>query len=261
MSHSCFVVALLSRQVRSQREWIAESCGPPKLASNSLAASIVERENSAPTPIKRKNPHAVALGRKGGLAGSTARAEALSAEERARIPEADALLRDCHQRNRYNIRRATNSGVEVTRMDIDRDFDEHYALYQHRRAFKRFAAQPYEVQRAALAPGVNRLLLVARHEGRMVGVSTFRFRRPGIIEYAANVSRREESKLKQNDLLVWRTIEWSTQQKDLQFFSMTGAHVFLQHFGGQRRAIYRHALDRLPFREHVLTEMCHAVVI
>jgi hypothetical protein len=40
----------------------------------------------------------------------------------------------------------------------------------------------------------------ARHDGRVVGVSTFRFRKPGIVEYAANVSRRKETRIRQNDL-------------------------------------------------------------
>ena len=42
---------------------------------------------------KRKNPHAVALGRKGGLKGGVARAEKLSAEQRRRIAQAAAQAR------------------------------------------------------------------------------------------------------------------------------------------------------------------------
>ncbi len=174
---------------------------------------------------------------------------------------ADALLRDCTQIRRYNIRRAIKAGVEVTRMDIDRDFDEYYALYQHWCTTKRLVPQPYEIQRAVFATGANRLLLVARHNGRMVGVSTFRFRQPGIIEYTANVSRRQETKLKQNDLLMWRAIEWSTQQNNLRFMSMAGAHVFLQRFGGERHAVYRYSLDRSPFRVHDVAEKCQTVAI
>ena len=60
---------------------------------NSLAASIVERATGAPLPARKKNPHAVALGRKGGLAGGTARAKALSPEARARIAKTAAQAR------------------------------------------------------------------------------------------------------------------------------------------------------------------------
>jgi hypothetical protein len=54
---------------------------------------------------------------------------------------------------------------------------------------KRQRRQPYEIQRAVFELGGNRLRLVARHNGRVIGVSTFRYRRPGIMEYTANVSR------------------------------------------------------------------------
>jgi lipid II:glycine glycyltransferase (peptidoglycan interpeptide bridge formation enzyme) len=174
---------------------------------------------------------------------------------------ADALLRDCTKTHRYNIRHALKAGVEVTEMDIGRDFDEYYALYEHWCAFKRCAPQPYDLQRAVFEARENRLLLVARHNGRVVGASTFRFRRPGIIEYAANVSRREETKLTQNDLLLWRAIEWSTQQKDIRYFSMAGAHKFLQGFGGTRHATYRYSLDLTAFRRRDVAEIAQAAAM
>jgi hypothetical protein len=39
-------------------------------------------------------------------------------------------------------------GVEVAEIDLGRDFDEYYALYQHWCAFKHCAARPSDVQRA-----------------------------------------------------------------------------------------------------------------
>jgi hypothetical protein len=174
---------------------------------------------------------------------------------------ADALFKDFAEARRRNIRRAIKDGVEVAPMDIERDFDEYYSLYAHWCEFKHQPAQPHDLQRAVFASGANRLLLVARHGGRIIGVSTFRFRRPGIMEYTANVSRREESKLKQNDLLMWRAIEWSTQQKGIRYFSMAAAHTFLQRFGGERRATFRYSLDSSPFRVHDLAEMGHAVAM
>ena len=47
-----------------------------------------------PKPRKhRKNPHAVALGRKGGLRGGVARAAILTAEQRSQIARAAATAR------------------------------------------------------------------------------------------------------------------------------------------------------------------------
>jgi Acetyltransferase (GNAT) domain len=166
----------------------------------------------------------------------------------------DALFRDFTDDRRYNIRRAIKAGVEVTEMDIPRDFDDYYDLYKHWCETKRLAPHPYELQRAVFETTGNRLLLVARHNGRMVGAETCRFRRPGIIEASANVSRREETKLKQNDLLLWRAIEWAIQQKDLRYFSMGAAHTFLRRFGGCSHATYRYSLDLTVFRVRDIAE-------
>ena len=53
---------------------------------NVLAASIVEQATSEPEELpKEKNPHAVALGRLGGLKGGKVRAENLSSERKSEI--------------------------------------------------------------------------------------------------------------------------------------------------------------------------------
>jgi hypothetical protein len=173
----------------------------------------------------------------------------------------ELLFRDCAEDRRYNIRRAIKMGVEVTEMNIRRDFDDYYALYKHWCETKRLTPHPYDLQRAVFETRGNRLLLVARHNGRMVGASTLRFRRHGVIECSANVSRREETKLKQNDLLMWRAIEWTVQQKDIRYFSMGAAHTFLQRFGGHRHATYRYSLDLTPFRVRDLAETGRDVAV
>ncbi len=78
------------------------------------------------------------------------------------------------------------------------------------------------------------------------------------MEYNANVSRRDETRLKQNDLLLWRGIEWSTQRPDIQYFSMGGAHTFLARFGGKRHAILRYSFDLTVFRRRHLAEAAQA---
>lgn len=62
-----------------------------------LAARVFKKvtetpKNSAPV-ARRKNPHAVALGRKGGLKGGVARAERLTAEQRRDIARLAARAR------------------------------------------------------------------------------------------------------------------------------------------------------------------------
>jgi len=65
---------------------------------NQLAARIVAMTTGQPTPTpkpveKEKNPAAVALGRLGGLKGGRARAQRLTAEQRAEIARAAAKKR------------------------------------------------------------------------------------------------------------------------------------------------------------------------
>jgi len=59
---------------------------------NQLAARIVERATATPHK-RRKNPAAVALGRRGGLKGGKARAAALTPEERSAIAKRAAKAR------------------------------------------------------------------------------------------------------------------------------------------------------------------------
>ena len=62
--------------------------------TNELAAFIVEQATSeVQEPDKEKNPHAVALGRLGGLKGGKARAEKLTTEQRKEIAQKAARAR------------------------------------------------------------------------------------------------------------------------------------------------------------------------
>jgi hypothetical protein len=61
---------------------------------NQLAAYIVEQSTTEPEePAKEKNPHAVFLGRLGGLKGGKARAERLTEERRKEIAQKAASAR------------------------------------------------------------------------------------------------------------------------------------------------------------------------
>ncbi len=64
-----------------------------KLASSIVKASTEGESPEESTPDKDKNPHAVALGRLGGLKGGKARAQKLSAEKRKQIARAAARAR------------------------------------------------------------------------------------------------------------------------------------------------------------------------
>jgi len=60
---------------------------------NQITASIVERATQEAEPPRKKDPAAVALGRRGGLKGGKARAEVLSKRRRSEIARNAAKTR------------------------------------------------------------------------------------------------------------------------------------------------------------------------
>ena len=58
-----------------------------------MASAIVAQATDEAPPDESKNPHAVALGRMGGLKGGPARAKKLSAKERSEIARKAAAQR------------------------------------------------------------------------------------------------------------------------------------------------------------------------
>jgi hypothetical protein len=68
------------------------SSNSKRLDANQLAASVVSRATGTPKKHK-KNPAAVALGRRGGLKGGKARAESLTPKERSEIAKRAAEAR------------------------------------------------------------------------------------------------------------------------------------------------------------------------
>jgi hypothetical protein len=155
---------------------------------------------------------------------------------------------------RTKIRKAERAGVRVEEFDVNRHFDDYYSLYKDWCSFKSLPLVPPERQRAALALRENRAAFAAFHEGVMIGVSTFRYCRAGLIEYAANVSRREESAFGQNSLLMWAGIRWAIRQGCFRQFSMAGAHYFLQRFGGVHHPTFRYQRDTTFLRHHYLRQ-------
>ena len=85
----------------------------------------------------------------------------------------------------------------------------------------------------------NRLLLLARHEGKVIAGVVIRFFPDGVMEYAANSSLQSALHLRPNDLLHWRAIEWGCRE-GMTHYSLGGAHLFLRKFGGEIVPTTRH---------------------
>ena len=162
----------------------------------------------------------------------------------------EELLRECDGKRRNCIRYAMRHGVEVRPAETPQDYAEFYQIYAGWCAAKRTHCYPFETEELAYrTTGKNRRLFVARYEGKVIAGSVFRFIPGGLVEYSRNSSLPEYQRLKPNDLLVWRAVEWASAQ-GFPMLSMGGSHRFLREFGGSILPIVRYRMDRTFLRRH-----------
>ncbi|HEX5234142.1 MAG TPA: GNAT family N-acetyltransferase [Silvibacterium sp.] len=163
---------------------------------------------------------------------------------------ADALLKRCDGKRRNCIRYAIKHGVEVSAAESPEEYDAFYKIYASWCEAKKIPCYPSAVEDLAFrTTRLNRRLFVARHSGKIIAGSVFRFYPGGLIEYSRNSSLPEFQSLKPNDLLVWKAIEWACE-KGFTRLSMGGSHRFLREFGGTMVPIIRYRWDRTLLRRH-----------
>jgi lipid II:glycine glycyltransferase (peptidoglycan interpeptide bridge formation enzyme) len=169
----------------------------------------------------------------------------------------DKLLKQCNSKRRNCIRFAMKSGLEIIEATTREEFDIFYGIYEKWCAAKEIFQYSKEMEWEAFEmTKKNRRLLIAKFEGQIVAGSVFRFYPGGLVEYSRNSSLTEFQRLKPNDLLVWRAVEWACENGFTQF-SMGGHHRFLREFGGTMTAIHRYRLDRTFLRRHDLKDSLH----
>jgi hypothetical protein len=166
----------------------------------------------------------------------------------------EALFRDFSENRRTNIRKAMKSGLEVSQTTDAEDLRAFYAIYSGWCARKHIETQPFPVMEAAFRLTGNRRLFVARHRGQIIAAVTLRLEPGGILEYAANCSLEPYQRLKPNDLLHWRIIEWGARE-GCRLYSLGGAHLFLRKFGGTLVQTFGYRLDLTFGQRHHLQEV------
>jgi Acetyltransferase (GNAT) domain len=158
---------------------------------------------------------------------------------------------------RRNIRFSIKNGVEISQATTHEDILEFYEVYQAWRKTSRKEIAGTEIPLAtyeqAFALTSNRLLLLARHGGKVIATNSFRFCPGGLFESAANNSQPEFIHLKPNELLQWKGIEWACRN-NLRRHSLGGMHPFLRGFGPTLAPIYRYRLDRTLLRRYDVHE-------
>ena len=166
----------------------------------------------------------------------------------------DELFKQMDKKRRNNIRFALKQGVEIHQATAAEDFEAIDQIYFSWCARKRITLFDREARQAAFClTQSSRLYLVARVGGKSVAASIFRYYPGGMVEYAENYSLAEFQRLKPNDLLQWKAIEWA-MAGGFTGYSLGSADGFHREFCGQVIPIYRYRLDRTWFRRHDVAE-------
>lgn len=166
---------------------------------------------------------------------------------------AEALFKDFSGNRRTNVRGAIKRGIEVSTATTREDFEAYYDVYAKWCARKMQEPVRFETFEEALLLTNNRRLFLARFEGNVIAGVVIRLSPKGMIEYAANSSLEQDLKLKPNDLLHWRVIEWACSE-GYTSYNLAGAHLFLRKMGGAILPVYRYRLDRTWLHRHELKE-------
>lgn len=164
-----------------------------------------------------------------------------------------ALFRKFSENKRTNIKKAIRYGVTVEPARSSDDLSVYYAIcvdWSRRKALPIPKEQEF---RKAFALTDNRLLLLARHEREIIAGLVIRFLPNGVMEYAANSSLHSALRLRPNDLLHWRAIEWGCRE-GMTKYSLGGTHLFLRKFGGEIVPTTRHRLDLSMFRRFTIAD-------
>ena len=163
----------------------------------------------------------------------------------------DALLRKFSENKRRNIKRAIKCGVSVEPANDRAKVSDYYSICVEWSRRKGLSIAGEDEFQQTMALKNNRLLLLARHEGKIVAGIVIRFSPHGVMEYAANSSLHNALHLRPNDLLHWRAIEWGCRE-GMTHYSLGGAHLFLRKFGGEIVPTTRHRLDLSTFRRFAI---------
>jgi len=163
----------------------------------------------------------------------------------------DALFRRFSENKRINIRKAIKYGVVVEPAQSREEISVYHAICADWSRRKQLSVPEEKEFQRLFALTKNRRLLLARHEGKIIAGVVIRFAPRGVMEYAANSSLESALRLRPNDLLHWRAIEWGCRM-GMTKYSLGGTHLFLRKFGGEITPTTRCRLDQSLFRRFTI---------
>jgi hypothetical protein len=164
----------------------------------------------------------------------------------------DELFKQFAQTRRTDIRNAIKRGMEVVIAETHDEFKAYYEMYADWCRRKKIPASSFAVIEEILSLQ-NRKLFLVRYEGKIIAATIIRLYPGAMIEYAANSSLDEYLKLRPNDLLQWRIVEWACKE-GYKRYSLGGAHLFVRRMGGSMVPVYRYRVDRTLLHRYELKE-------
>lgn len=175
----------------------------------------------------------------------------------------EELFRQLDGNRRRNIRHAVKCGLEFGEITSAAEFSAYYRdVYSSWRSTDRKkilgAEATFEAFERRFRPNDNRKLFIARSDGKTVAGAFLRFYRGGLVEFGAANSLDEYLRMRPNDFVQWKMIEWA-KNEGFRAYSMGAAGEFHRKFGGTIVPAYRYLLDR-TFLHNYTARACVARV-
>ena len=167
---------------------------------------------------------------------------------------AEQLFNDFSQTRRNELRKVIKQNLlEIKDLETDEELRQLYEIHTDWNRRKGIEPDTFEQVKFSATQKNYRKTLIAKYEEKVIAGSSYRFCKGGVVEYSGNNSLPEFQRLRPNDLIGWRSIEWACRGK-FTHYSMGGSHLFLRRFGGKLVSPYRYRLDRSFLQVHNLKE-------
>jgi Acetyltransferase (GNAT) domain len=174
---------------------------------------------------------------------------------------ADAVFKGFSQSRRSALRKIIReNNLEISELETQSELEEFYVIHIAWCKNKKVKPHTFKTMQTISTQKETGRILIAKHQGKVVAGSYFRFQKNAVIEYSENNSNPAYLHFLPNELLVWKSIEMACEQ-GFTHYNMGASHPFLQRFGGETLSTYRYQLDLSFFKKHEKIEALKSFVL